>query len=179
MRKIAKTICLSTVLVATCLLAAIMPAYAVVQVIDPDGNGAANVFNNLGTIEFTGSYASPWYPDDSGVGISVGYYHVDSICETSPTLGCGVRELLVDGGDDIRNQGTNNYVGKEIGSYGTVTLDGHGSSWNLDHGQTGNIYVGQFGTGQITVSGGADLIAEKVRIGYSDMHDRTGVGTVT
>ena len=100
-------------------------------------------------------------------------------CALPIFLSCGVGELLVDGGDDIRNQGTNNYVGKDIDSYGTVTLDGHGSSWNMDRGQTGFLYVGQFGTGEVTVSGGADLIAEKVRIGYSDMHDRTGVGTVT
>ncbi len=155
-----------------------MPASAVVQVIDPEDDGSTNVFNNLGTIEFTGSYASPWYPDDSGVGISVGHFDVDSICETSPILGCGVGELLVNGGDDIRNKGTNNYVGKEYGSNGKVTLDGLGTSWNMDQGQLGTLYVGKYGTGSVTISGGADLIAEKVRLGYSDMYDRTGIGAV-
>ena len=178
-RTIASPFRLPTALATACFLAVIVPVHAVVQVIDPDGDGSTNVFNNLGTIEFSGSHVSPWYPDGSGVGISVGHYDLNAICETSPILSCGVGELLVDGGDDIRNQGTNNYVGKDIDSYGTVTLDGHGSSWNMDRGQTGFLYVGQFGTGEVTVSGGADLIAEKVRIGYSDMHDRTGVGTVT
>lgn len=170
---------LPAVFTVVCLLAVIMPANAVIQIIDPDGDGSTNVFDNLGMIEFTGSYASTWYPDGSGVGISVGHYDVNSICEPASILACGVGELLVNDGDDIRNQGTNNYIGKNIDSSGKVTLDGHGSSWNLDFGQTGHLYVGQFGTGEVTVSGGADLIAEKVRIGYSDMHDRTGVGTVT
>ena len=152
------------------VLALAMPAYAVIQV-DPDGIDATDVYDNLGDDQYTGSFASPWYPGGSpGEGLSIGHH--------SASL-TGPGEILVNGGDDIRNQGTNNYVGKEIGSNGTVTLDGHGSSWNMDFGQTGYLYVGQFGTGAVTVSGGADLIAEKVRIGYSDMYDRTGIGTVT
>ena len=114
---------LPAVFTVVCLLAVIMPANAVIQIIDPDGDGSTNVFDNLGMIEFTGSYASPWYPDDSGVGISVGHYDVNSICEPAPTLACGVGELLVNDGDDIRNQGTNNYIGKNIDSSGKVTLE--------------------------------------------------------
>ena len=72
---------LPAVFTVVCLLAVIMPANAVIQIIDPDGDGSTNVFDNLGMIEFTGSYASTWHPDGSGVGISVGHYDVNFICE--------------------------------------------------------------------------------------------------
>ncbi|MCH2115733.1 MAG: PEP-CTERM sorting domain-containing protein [Pirellulales bacterium] len=156
--------------ILTVVLALAVPANAVILV-DPYGVDATDVYDNIGSDQYTGSFASPWYPGGSpGEGLSIGHHNVSLT---------GPGEILVNGGDDIINRGTNNYVGKEIGSNGTVTLDGAGSSWNMDYGSTGHLYVGQFGTGEVTVSGGADLFAEKVRIGYSDMHDRTGVGTVT
>ena len=121
MSKNIRSIFLPVVFTVVCLLAVIMPANAVIQIIDPDGDGSTNVFDNLGMIEFAGFYASTWYPDGSGVGISVGHYDVNSICEPASILACGVGELLVNDGDDIRNQVTNNYIGKNIDSSGKVT----------------------------------------------------------
>ena len=63
------------------------------------------------------------------------------------SLGQGT--LLVQNGGVVSNASA--YVGSELGSVGSVTVDGAGSQWN----NTGDLYVGDLGKGVLLVQNGA------------------------
>lgn len=66
--------------------------------------------------------------------------------------------------------GTRFYIGNDVGSSGTVTVDGAGSSIDV----TGNFYVGASGDGTLTLSDGGSISAAAVRVAY----DSSASGTL-
>jgi fibronectin-binding autotransporter adhesin len=75
----------------------------------------------------------------------------------------GSGTLTVEGGGAIAS--ADGYVGENAGATGTVTLTGHGtqgaSIWSVD----GTLYVGQSGTGTVTVESGAELMSRAGSVG--------------
>jgi T5SS/PEP-CTERM-associated repeat protein len=84
---------------------------------------------------------------------------------------------------DITNGGTiitwSSYLGHEAGSNGTVTIDGDGSSWTNSPSSAqniGQVFVGYHGTGELNITGGGSVAADRGRIGYYG--DGSGEATV-
>ncbi|MCK9555105.1 autotransporter domain-containing protein [bacterium] len=99
------------------------------MVLNPSGT-IGNEAGSDGTVTVTGA-GSTWI---SNTGLSVGY--------------SGTGALNISDGGSVSSTGFG-YIGSEVGSEGTVTMAGAGSTWT----NTGNLYVGRFGTGTLTVSG--------------------------
>jgi T5SS/PEP-CTERM-associated repeat protein/autotransporter-associated beta strand protein len=91
------------------------------------GNG----YDSIGTVTVSGA-GSNW---NTSYGIYVGNY--------------GTGTLSITNGGTVTNNYWS-YVGNNSGSVGTVTVDGPGSSWTDNY----NIYVGNTGTGTLTISNG-------------------------
>ncbi len=83
-----------------------------------------------------------------------------------------------DGTLDILDGGTvfsqNSYIGYEEGSTGTVTVTGVGSTWDVS-GE--GIYIGQSGTGALTISEGGTVTASSAIVGRNA--DSSGTVLVT
>ncbi len=74
------------------------------------------------------------------------------LSDTVGDLGAGYREsgsLVIQNGAAVSADG--GYIGYRSGSTGTVTVNGAGTSWTND----GGLYVGDYGDGTLTVTGGA------------------------
>lgn len=85
----------------------------------------------------------------------------------------GTGTLIVQNGGTVSN-GADGFIGANSGATGTVTIDGAGSSW----ADAGNLYVGQTGTGKLTISnGGAVSNGADGYIGANS--SSTGTVTVT
>ena len=67
--------------------------------------------------------------------------------------------ITVDGGSDL--QLAFSYLGYEVGSAGTVTVDGVGSTWT----NLGGFYVGHLGNGTLNISGGGTVNIDDSTIG--------------
>jgi T5SS/PEP-CTERM-associated repeat protein len=85
----------------------------------------------------------------------------------------GTGALTIQNGGTVSN-GADAFIGVNSGATGTVTVDGAGSSWT----DTGNLYVGQTGTGVLTIrNGGAVSNGSDGHIGANA--GATGTVTVT
>ncbi len=82
----------------------------------------------------------------------------------------GTGTLTVTNGGSFTNTGGYNYIGYKAGASGAVAVDGEGSSWT----NTGNLYVGDEGTGSLTISNGGSVTSSSAFIGK----DTGGIGTV-
>jgi T5SS/PEP-CTERM-associated repeat protein/autotransporter-associated beta strand protein len=118
-------------------------------------------YGNTGTATVSGTdgsgHASAW--NNSG-DLYVGYY--------------GDGTLNIEVGGTVSNG--DGYIGYQTGSTGTVTVSGsdgggHASTWT----NTGDLYVGVFGTGTLSIEAGGTVSNGDGVIGY----DSTGTATVT
>ena len=69
--------------------------------------------------------------------------------------GLGTGALTIQNGGTV-NSGGGGSVGQSVGSTGTVTVTGPGSSWNNSPG--GGLNIGSFGTGTLTIANGGMVI---------------------
>ena len=69
--------------------------------------------------------------------------------------GLGTGTLTIQNGGTV-NSGGGGSVGQSVGSTGTVTVTGPGSSWN--NGPSGGLNIGSFGTGTLTIANGGRVI---------------------
>ncbi|TWD48950.1 outer membrane autotransporter protein [Agrobacterium vitis] len=72
----------------------------------------------------------------------------------------GTGNLTVSNGGMV--SGERLYIGNEVGSEGTVTLNGHDTRLQMNN----NLYVGSEGTGTLTLSDDAQISAATIKIGY-------------
>ncbi len=73
----------------------------------------------------------------------------------------GTGTLLIAGGGAVSN--TYSIVGRDVGSEGTVTVSGTGSTWT----NGGEIYVGNDGTGRLTIANGGKVGSAMGYVGYN------------
>jgi T5SS/PEP-CTERM-associated repeat protein/autotransporter-associated beta strand protein len=91
--------------------------------------------------------------------------------------GQGAGTLIIREGGTV-NSGGGGSVGLSVGSTGTVTVTGPGSSWNNSPG--GGLNIGSFGTGTLTIANGGTVInntASTANVGNAA--GSTGTVTVT
>ncbi|MCP3470142.1 autotransporter domain-containing protein [Bradyrhizobium sp. CCGUVB1N3] len=82
----------------------------------------------------------------------------------------GTGALTIQNGGTVSNNGTG-AIGLAFGSTGTVTVDGAGSSW----AHSGNLFVGDSGTGTLTIRNGGAVSSGTGAIGFAS----GSTGTVT
>ena len=134
------------------------------------GDGTLDILNGAAL----NSGSSVYIGSQSG---STGSLLVDnSSLDTTNTTGILVAGDYGTGDLTIQNGGTavsyKGRVGYHVGSNGTVTVNGSGSSWD----SSSDFMVGTYGTGELTISAGAQVSDYKATIGYSNA---TGTVTVT
>ena len=121
-----------------------------------DSNGYVGYYSgSTGTVVVTDS-ASKW--TNSG-NLYVGYY--------------GNGTLNVEAGGQLSNT-SDAYLGYNPGSTGSVTVTGTNSAWKTNNG---NLYVGYFGNGTLTVADGG--VVNVVGTLYSALGSLQGNGTIT
>ena len=69
--------------------------------------------------------------------------------------GLGTGALTIQNGGTVNSSGGGS-VGQSVGSTGTVTVTGPGSSWN--NSPSGGLNIGSFGTGTLTIANGGMVI---------------------
>lgn len=144
--------CLALLLLATLLTNA---ARADVEV-DPNNTGATDVVQD---------------PDGTATTITNPVAHPLDLGSDEIAVGnTGIGELLVSGGADVSDNGV--FIAKEVGSTGTVTVDGAGSTWTSSF----RFRVGRNGTGTLNITNGGSV--SNTSVGYIGVNTGS-TGTVT
>jgi T5SS/PEP-CTERM-associated repeat protein len=112
---------------------------------------------------------------------SDGYYEtgssVDVSGQTYPSIYVGyshtIGKLTIDDGYTVKD--VTGYIGYLSGSGGTVLVTGSGSTWT----NTGNLYIGYQGTGELDVASGGAVTASTIYIGGIGTDNTTGTGVGT
>ena len=110
-----------------------------------------------------------------------GYYKtgssVDVSGQTYPSIYVGysniIGRLTIDGGNTVKD--VTGYIGYLSGGGGTVLVTGSGSTWT----NTGNLYIGYQGTGELDVASGGAVTASTIYIGGIGTDNTTGTGVGT
>ena len=95
----------------------------------------------------------------------------------------GTGQVSLTGGGSVVGQFTPMLIGANAGSNGSVSVSGSNTNLILngaDHSRNGTILVGQNGTGMLAASGGANLYARSINVGYTTSNSTpTGSGQLT
>ena len=84
----------------------------------------------------------------------------------------GTGSLTIQNGGYVSNSYAYSYLGSYEGSSGTAVVSGTGSRWT----SSGRLYVGNLGTGSLTVQDGGHVSAEEL---YASLRDVHGNGIIT
>ena len=90
--------------------------------------------------------------------------------------GLGTGTLTIQNGGTVNSAGGGS-VGQSVGSTGTVTVTGAGSSWN--NGPGGGLNIGSFGTGTLTIANGGTVINTAFTANVGNGAGSQGTVTVT
>ena len=143
------------------------------------GPGSNLTIGNAGIGTFSASNVSSIYSAATYIGALAGSSGTATLSGSEwNVLGdfeigsAGSGSLTVTGGAELTSL-SEAIIGADVGSSGTVTLTGSGSTWT----DNSTVYVGDNGTGTLTISDGAVFNGSNLEVGYSE--GSTGTVTLT